>query len=74
LLCGRFGQEVQNRSIVPNIDGGQLRILRDVGYDPLDECSAAGPEARFRVFEGGSGNVQENGLRVTDVEKRVDQL
>jgi hypothetical protein len=73
LLCRRFGQEVQNRSIVPNIDRGQRRILRDVRYDPLDPCSAR-PESCFRVFEGGSGNVQENGAQVARVEKGVDEL
>ena len=70
-LLGR-AEEVEDRAIVPDVDGRHLPSSSHVGFNPVDRCRSDS-EPSPRAGKGGGRYVQDRDARQSAIEKVIDE-
>jgi len=68
----RFGQEVEDRAVVPKSVLARRREPGDVGADQRDAL-CLGTQSRTDVLDGGVGNVQDGQIPEASLEQAIDE-
>ena len=72
ILVGGFDEEMEHRTIVPDVEGTLERILSDIGLDPVHHSGVA-PQALPGIGESGGRQIENTQIGVAPVDETVHE-